>query len=192
MVDRGRMEDVFGTRFDFLEPDEEALARFRPSRRLMIAEVTQQAFGLLITLLAAVLVYRYAQSHGDPALAQGALVVIASFLGIDLIFIVQRLVRAGLEIYFTEYVITDRRTYSVTAIFGRRMNAIPFEKVTNLGIRRNFFERLIHVDGIRLTAYGMKGARIDMRGVQETEDVFRRLQRLVRAESTAEGLLRAD
>lgn len=192
MAERGGMEEILGTKFDFLEPDEEALARFRPSRRLMIAEVTQQAFGLLLTLLVALLVLQYARGHEDPFLERGALVVIASFLGIDLIFIVQRLIRTGLEIYFTEYVITNRRTYSVTAILGRRLNAVPFEKVTNLGIQRNFFERLIHVDRIRLAAYGLKGAEIDMRGVQQTEEVFGRLQRLVRSESTAEGLLRAD
>lgn len=192
MVERGRIEEIVGTKFDFLEPDERALARFRPSVRLMVAEVSQQAVGLLVTLLIAVVVFMYARDSGQPELQQASLLVIASFLGINLLFIITRLVRTGLEIYFTEYVITDRRTYSVTAIFGRRLNAVPFEKVTNLGIHRNFFERLIHVDGIRLVAYGMKGAQIDMRGVQDTKDVFRRLQRLVRAESTAEGLLRAD
>jgi uncharacterized membrane protein YdbT with pleckstrin-like domain len=181
-----------GTRFDFLEPDERALARFRPSSRLLVAEVTQQAFALVVTLGVAVLVFLYARDTGHPGLQEAAFFVIASFFGIEAIFIITRLIRTGLEIYYTEYVITDRRTYSITAIISRNLTSVPFEKVTNIGVRRNLFERIIHVDRVNLVAYGIKGTQIQMRGVEDTADVFRRLQHLTRAECSAENLLRAD
>jgi uncharacterized membrane protein YdbT with pleckstrin-like domain len=157
-----------------------------------VAETLQHLVILAIEFGIAFGFYAYAVEVGSSELRGLALYALGPFIGLGLLFTAQRLIKTALEIYYTEYVITDRRTYSVTAIISRNLTSVPFEKVTNIGVRRNLFERIIHVDRVNLVAYGMKGTQIQMRGVEDTADVFRRLQHLTRAECSAENLLRAD
>jgi uncharacterized membrane protein YdbT with pleckstrin-like domain len=117
---------------------------------------------------------------------------LASILGINLIFFAAQVARVAIQTYFTEYVITDKRTYAVNAFISRKLEVVPYEKVTNLAIRRNLFQRLINVDSVHLVAYGDAGVNVRMRGVTDTGRVFESLQRLTRAQCTAENLLEQD
>ena len=187
-----KLDQVVGLGYSYLERGETVRARFRPAGRLVLGEGLQSLLGAIIAALVLAAFPYYAiesqQVSGPEAFATFAVAVLVP----EAIFILQRTGRAIVEVLFTEYVWTDRRLYATTAFLSRKTNVLPFEKITNLQIRRSLFERMLGVAEVRVVAYGVRGTELRLRGLRDPAPLFSGLSADVKAHASLEALLARD
>lgn len=181
------VDDLVGLNFPYVGPSETVRAKLRPHVRLVIGEGIQGLLGGLVLVAFTVVlpVYVELELRGSTALVVFVLLPAATIL-------VERTGRALIDVYFTEYVVTDHRVYATTAFFKRTVKVVPFEKVTNLELRRGLFERLLGVGEVVVVAYGQKGTELRLRGLLDPTPVLHSLAHEVRSHSSIEHLLASD
>lgn len=187
-----RIEDLVGLNFPYLQADERVQAKFRPDIRLVFAEVAEAFAGGLIFAIVAVVLPVYAAETEEVSGEAAFSVYAVAVLFPAAVAVLQRTGRAFVDVYFTQYVVTDQRLYSVTAFLERKVKVVPFEKVTNLQVRRSPLQHLLGVAEIRVVAYGVRGTQLELRGLRHPRALFEGLNRDVRRHSSVEALLASD
>ena len=94
-------------------------------QRSLRAWVVEQLVGIFVLFLAVVVVLAVVQS---TARVFFVFLIIGTF-----VYLVVR----GLQAYFTRYVITDFRILRVSGVLNRRVDFIPWRKVTDVGLRES-------------------------------------------------------
>lgn len=185
-------EGLVGLNFPYLEAGEPVRARARPDFRLVVGETIQSVLGALLLALVLIVIPFYASREEDVSSARAFTLYLITVVVPEAVFILQRFGKALVEVLFAEYVVTDHRVYAATAFLKRTVQVVPFEKITNLVLRRTLFERLLGVAEVRVVAYGQRGTEIRMRGLRDAGGLFARLAVDLRAHGTADSLLALD
>lgn len=184
-------EDLVGLQFPYVGADEVVRFRIRPHLRLVVGEVLRSLVGALVAAFVLALLPTAFGLEGDAAAGAYSVVALA-VVGPLALLVAERVLRAFLDVYFTEYVLTEHRVYSTTAFFQRRTQVVPFEKVTNLELHQGLFARLLGVWELRVVAYGLKGTEVRLRGIRDVLSLYRRVADDVRSHTSIEHLLSGD
>jgi uncharacterized membrane protein YdbT with pleckstrin-like domain len=172
-----------------LQPHERSLLRLRPSVRLFVGESLQALALVAVTILVSIGLERGAgisEPEGPwPTFGLGA-------VGFELLYMVPRIGAALIQVVFTEYVLTGDRVYARTEFFSTDLKVVPYEKVTQVRLRRGLVGRLLGIAELRFQAYGAAEGTIRMRGLRDPLPTFMLARQQIRIHNTAEALVRSD
>jgi uncharacterized membrane protein YdbT with pleckstrin-like domain len=176
-----------------LQPGERPLAQLRPSSRLLWAEILQAVTVVGLTLLIPfVIAESLSGLTGEPASEFAAATFGASAIGAELLFLGPRIIRAWIQVTFTEYTLTNERIYARTEFLSTDLRVIPYERVTLILVRRNLVERLFGIAQIHVRAYGDVQQQVRLRGLRDPWPFYGWARDGLRRHNTAEAVIRSD
>lgn len=148
---------------DLLLPDENVYEMASPDWGVVAFEQAPLAIlGLLVSLLAASLV--------GPLAALVLLVVLFAMLAWRV-----------LDAWHTRYVLTDFRVLRTSGVLDRNVEFIPWRKVTDVSLRRSFWQRMVGASTIRIESANEASRFRAMTDVRNPKEFFRVLQEVMAA-----------
>ncbi len=148
---------------DLLVPNEQVYELATPDWRVVLTDqVPLAVVGLLVSALAG--------SVGGP----GAAVVVFAVLACTLSW-------RALDAWHTRYVLTDFRVMRTSGVLARNVEFIPWRKVTDVSLKRSFWQRLVGASTIRIESANEASQFRAMSDVRDPRAFFRTLQDLMAA-----------
>jgi uncharacterized membrane protein YdbT with pleckstrin-like domain len=184
------LDDLITSPFP-LQPHERALLQERPSVRLVVGETMRILWVFAVTVGLSLLVERfgppdpYAQAPPVPAFGLGV-------LGIELVYLTPGLVRAFIHVFCTQYVLTTERVYARTEFVSTDLKVVPYEKISQIRLRRGLFGWLLGITEVRVHAYSSHEGNVRLRGLRHPLPAFQTLREQIRIHNTAESVVRSD
>lgn len=176
-----------------LQPGEIPLSQLRPSSRLLWAEIIQALSVVGLTLaLPATYVLVAQLLTGVDASEFAAATFGASAIGAELLFLGPRIIRAWINVAFTEYAFTNERIYTRTEFLSTDLRVVPYERVTLVLVRRSLMERLLGIAQVHVRAYGDVEQQLRLRGLRDPWPLFRVAREGLRRHNTADAIIRSD
>lgn len=83
--------------------------------------------------------------------------------------------------WYTRYVLTDFRVLRTSGVLERNVEFIPWRKVTDVSLRRSFWQRLVGASTIRIESANEASRFRAMTDVQDPREFFRVLQEVMAA-----------
>ena len=150
---------------DLLVGDEQVYEFASPDWRVVLLDqAPMAALGLVVTLLA-----NAAIGLGSAAIV---FLVLASILG-----------WRALDAWHTRYVLTDFRVLRTSGVLDRRVEFIPWRKVTDVSLQRSFWQRLVGASTIRIESANEASQFRAMTDVRNPREFFKMLQAVMAAYS---------
>lgn len=176
-----------------LQPGEVPLSQLRPSRRLLWGEIIQAVSVVVLTIaLPQLYVFLVRAFTGADASEFAAAFFGAGAIGFELFFLGPRIIRAWIQVTFTEYAFTNERIYTRTEFLSTDLRVVPYERVTLVFVRRNLMERLLGIAQVHVRAYGDVEQQLRLRGLRDPWPLFRLTREGLRRNNTADGIVRSD
>ncbi|MFV0318623.1 MAG: PH domain-containing protein [Microthrixaceae bacterium] len=148
---------------DLLLDDEKVYEMASPDWRVVIFDQAPLAVvGLLVALLSASLI------GAAPALVLMALLLM--ILG-----------WRALDAWHTRYVLTDFRVMRTSGVLDRNVEFIPWRKVTDVSLKRSFWQRMVGASTIRIESANEASQFRAMTDVRNPKEFFRMLQEVMAA-----------
>lgn len=86
-----------------------------------------------------------------------------------------------LDAWHTRYVLTDFRVLRTSGVLDRNVEFIPWRKVTDVSLRRSFWQRLVGASTIRIESANEASQFRAMTDVRDPKEFFRVLQEVMAA-----------
>lgn len=86
-----------------------------------------------------------------------------------------------LDAWYTRYVLTDFRVMRTSGVLDRNVEFIPWRKVTDVSLRRSFWQRLVGASTIRIESANEASQFRAMTDVRNPRDFFVKLQEVMAA-----------
>lgn len=148
---------------DLLLPDEKVYEMASPDWWVVTFDQAPLAIlGLVVSLMTASLV--------GPLPAVVLLVVLTAALAWRV-----------LDAWHTRYVLTDFRVLRTSGVLDRNVEFIPWRKVTDVSLRRSFWQRLVGASTIRIESANEASRFRAMTDVRNPKEFFRVLQEVMAA-----------
>ncbi len=150
---------------DLLLPDEKVYEMATPDWWVVTFDQAPLAIlGLVVCLISATFV-------GPPAALLLLLVLVCA------------LSWRVLDAWHTRYVLTDFRVMRTSGVLDRNVEFIPWRKVTDVSLRRSFWQRLVGASTIRIESANEASRFRAMTDVRNPKEFFRVLQEVMAAYS---------
>lgn len=176
-----------------LQPGERVLANVRPAPRLLGAEVLQAILVFVLTIVIPVLLYT--QLRGALGLPDRGLLEEmfgAGAFTLELVFFGPRLIHTWIQVSFTRYTLTTERIYTRTEFLSTDLKVVPYEKISQLQLRRSLFDRLFGLTELGVRAYGAEEGHLRLRGLPDPLPLYGVCRERLRVHNSTPALLRSD
>lgn len=148
---------------DLLLPDEKVYEMASPDWWVVTLDQAPLAvIGLLAALMAASLI--------GPGLALVLLLLLLAVLA-----------WRALDAWHTRYVLTDFRVLRTSGVLDRNVEFIPWRKVTDVSLKRSFWQRMVGASTIRIESANEASQFRAMTDVRNPKEFFRVLQEVMAA-----------
>ncbi|MEZ5238514.1 MAG: PH domain-containing protein [Microthrixaceae bacterium] len=112
--------------------------------------------------------------------------VVAALLGtlpavLVLVLVLAYVAWRMLDAWYTRYVLTDFRVLRTSGVLERNVEFIPWRKVTDVSLRRSFWQRMVGASTIRIESANEASQFRAMTDVRNPKEFFRMLQEVMAA-----------